>query len=79
MVEIKLNLGNEDIPTVRSWLAAQKDDLLKQMVAGQPTSKTGAATLMFTIVTRMEAQLDDHAARVAIANVKEKAARAARK
>lgn len=79
MVEIKLSLGNDDIPTVRSWIAAQKDDLLKQMVAGQPTSKTGAATLVYTIVQRMEAQLDEHADRVDAKNREEKAARAARK
>jgi hypothetical protein len=79
MVEVKLTVANEDIPTVRSWVEAQKAELLKGMVAGQPTRKTGAATLLYTIVQRIENQLDDHAERVERLNREEKAARAARK
>lgn len=79
MVEIKLNLGNEDIPTVRSWLAEQRSELEKGMIAGQPTRKTAAATLLYTIVNRIEGQLVEHAVRCDNKDAEEKAARAARK
>jgi hypothetical protein len=75
MVDLNINIGNEDIPVVRSWLDAQKEDLLKGMVAGQPTRKTAAATLLFTIINRMAVQLDEHAERCRAKDEQDRAAR----
>lgn len=77
MVEIKLTLGNEDIPTVSAWLKEQKDSL--PLAAGQPTRKTAAATLLYTVINRIERQIKDHAERCATKDKEDRAARAARK
>jgi hypothetical protein len=75
MVDINLTIGNEDIPVVRGWVEAQKAELLKGMVAGQPTRKTAAATLLYSIVGRIEGQLDEHAARCKAKDEQDRAAR----
>lgn len=76
MVEIKLTLANRDIPAVRRYLAAQKKELIEGMIAGQPTSKTRAATLLFTIINRIGQQLDAHEE---LCREKDEADRAARR
>lgn len=76
MVEVELTIGNDDIPAVRSYLAAQKKELTEGMIAGRPTTKTRAATLLFTIINRIGQQLDAHEE---LCREKDEAERAARR
>lgn len=60
MVEVKLTLANDDVSSIRRWLAGEKKVLADLMVAGQPTQQTSGATLAYSLVVRIDDQLVAH-------------------
>lgn len=57
MLEVKVTLANDDLEPVLDWIEDMEADLTEAMIAGRPTRESDQATLVFSVLERIRAQI----------------------